>query len=122
MGRVFGLLKIFRKDLIMMIIAALNKDTPAKVRVLLLLACLYVISPVDILPDAIPFAGIADDMVIIPAAVYGLKQMLPGSIAASSEIKANTIIKRGGVIAFIAALVILFWISLIFFAFYKLLF
>jgi len=122
MGRVFGLLKVFRKDLIMMIIAGLNKDTPAKVRILLFLACLYVLSPVDILPDAVPFAGVVDDMVVIPAAVYGLKQMLPGSVAAASESKANTVIKRGGVIALVAALVIFFWISLIFFAFYKLLF
>ena len=122
MRRVFGLLKVFRRDLIMMIIAASNKRTPPKVRILLLLACLYVLSPVDILPDALPFAGVVDDMLIIPAAVYGLKQMLPKTVEETSEQKAEKVIKRGGVIALAAALIVLFWVSLIFFAFYKLVF
>lgn len=122
MGRVFGLLKIFRRDLIMMLIAAFNKKTPVKVRALLFIACLYVLSPVDILPDSVPFAGVADDMLIIPAAVYGLKQLLPQTVASDSEKKADGVIKKGGAIVFAAALIILFWISLIVFAFYKLIF
>lgn len=122
MGRIFGLLKVFRKDLIMMMIAAFNKNTPSKARMLIFLACLYVLSPVDIIPEAVPFAGVFDDMVIIPAAVYGIKQMLPASVASSSETQANSVIKRGGIIVFAAALIIIFWISLIVLAFYKLLF
>ena len=106
----------------MIIIAALNKNTPAKARALLLLAALYVLSPVDILPDALPFAGVVDDMIIIPAVVYGLKQMLPSSVVRASEKKADATIKKGGLIVAGAALIILFWILLIGFAFYKLIF
>lgn len=122
MRRVLGLLKVFRRDLIMMIIAATNKRTPQKVRLLLFLACLYVLSPVDILPDALPFAGAIDDMLIIPAAVYGLRQMLPQTVAEDSDKKAESVMKRGGAIAAIAALIVLFWVSLVFFVFYKLVF
>lgn len=104
-----------------MIIAAFNKDTPSKVRALIFLACLYILSPADIIPDIIPFAGVMDDMVIIPAAVYGLRQLLPARVAISSEQRADYVIKRGGIIAAIGALAVIFWVSLIFYAFYKLL-
>ena len=120
MGRIFGLLKVFRRDLMVMIIAAFNKGTPKKVKFLSLIALLYVLSPADILPDAVPFAGILDDMVIIPAATYGLKSMLPKSVASSSEQKADKAIKKGGMIVFAAALIIVFWIALISYFLYKL--
>ncbi|MBR3624269.1 MAG: DUF1232 domain-containing protein [Selenomonadaceae bacterium] len=113
MGRIFGLLKVFRRDLMVMMIAAYNKKTPLKVKFLALMAFCYVISPIDALPETVPFAGLIDDMVIIPAATYGLKKMLPKDVAKSSEEKADRAIKKGGMIVLAAALIILFWIVLI---------
>jgi uncharacterized membrane protein YkvA (DUF1232 family) len=41
------------------------------------LLLLYLVSPVDLLPDFIPLLGIVDDLVLIPLAVRFLLQRLP---------------------------------------------
>ena len=44
---------------------------------LMLLVPLYLISPVDLIPDFIPFLGIMDDFVIVPLLMSWLVSMLP---------------------------------------------
>jgi uncharacterized membrane protein YkvA (DUF1232 family) len=42
---------------------------------------LYVLSPVDLLPDVIPFFGVMDDLVVVPLAMRWLLKRLPPEIA-----------------------------------------
>lgn len=44
---------------------------------------LYVLSPVDLLPDVLPFVGVVDDIVLVPLAIRWLLKRLPPEIAAS---------------------------------------
>jgi uncharacterized membrane protein YkvA (DUF1232 family) len=37
----------------------------------------YVISPIDLIPDFIPFVGVVDDLVLIPLAIRFLLSRLP---------------------------------------------
>lgn len=71
MGRILGLLRLFRRDIIVMLMALKERDTPGKVKGLLLLSILYLISPIDLIPDAVPFFGFLDDAVIVPTAICG---------------------------------------------------
>lgn len=41
---------------------------------------LYLISPIDLIPDVIPVLGVLDDMVIVPLAIRWLLKMLPPGI------------------------------------------
>jgi uncharacterized membrane protein YkvA (DUF1232 family) len=41
------------------------------------LIALYVISPIDLLPDVLPVLGIADDIVLVPLAIRWLLKRLP---------------------------------------------
>ena len=41
---------------------------------------IYIISPVDLVPDFIPFIGIADDLVLVPLGVRLLLSKLPARI------------------------------------------
>jgi uncharacterized membrane protein YkvA (DUF1232 family) len=45
------------------------------------LIALYVISPIDIIPDFIPVIGFLDDMVLVPLAIRWLLKRLPPEIA-----------------------------------------
>lgn len=45
------------------------------------LIALYVISPIDIIPDFIPVIGFLDDMVLVPLAIRWLLRRLPPEIA-----------------------------------------
>jgi uncharacterized membrane protein YkvA (DUF1232 family) len=46
---------------------------------------LYVISPIDLIPDVIPIIGIVDDVVLVPLAIRWLLARLPAHIRADVE-------------------------------------
>lgn len=48
------------------------------------LIALYLLSPVDLLPDALPFIGVIDDIVLVPLAIRFLLRRLPPEIAAAA--------------------------------------
>lgn len=52
------------------------------------LIVLYVFSPIDIIPDVIPFVGAMDDIVLVPLAIRWLLKRLPPEIAAAARRRA----------------------------------
>ena len=48
------------------------------------LIVLYVISPVDLVPDVLPVIGVIDDLVLVPLAIRWLLDRLPPDIAAAA--------------------------------------
>ena len=120
MRRIWGLLKIFRRDLIVMILALFNRETPVKVKGLLLLAIAYLLSPFDIMPDTIPLAGLIDDAVILPAAICGLKNMLPNKVLQASETKAGRVARQTPLLIVAASTIILLWLALVFYIIFSL--
>ncbi|KQP23515.1 YkvA family protein [Pseudorhodoferax sp. Leaf267] len=46
---------------------------------------LYLLSPIDLLPDAIPFLGVMDDVILLPLAVRWLLARLPAGLQADLE-------------------------------------
>lgn len=43
---------------------------------------LYLLSPLDLIPDALPLVGIVDDLVLVPAAVRWMLRRLPERVRA----------------------------------------
>lgn len=46
---------------------------------------LYLISPIDLIPDFIPFVGVLDDVVLVPLAIRFLLKKLPDVIRADIQ-------------------------------------
>ena len=113
MLRIFMLLRMLRRDLAVLFLSLLRRDTPRTVKVLFPLALLYLISPVDLIPEAIPVLGAVDDAVILPAATAFLVRMLPPQIRAQSE---QRVTRYGTMVLVAASIVVLLWIALIFYA------
>lgn len=44
------------------------------------LIVLYVVSPIDFIPDVIPFFGVMDDVVLLPLAIRFLLKRLPAAV------------------------------------------
>ena len=122
MGRILGFFRLFRRDLILMFIAMRDPRTPKTVKGLLALAALYLISPVDLIPDTIPLLGMMDDVVIIPAAVCGLMNLLPPAVRRESEEKAARAARRMPYILLAASFMIFLWVMFIIWAIYALIF
>ena len=67
----------FRRELGLLWRAFFAPETPMHLKALMLLVPLYLISPLDLIPDFIPIAGWLDDPVIIPMLVSWIVSMLP---------------------------------------------
>lgn len=72
-----GRLLQFRTELVMLWRAFMAPMTPVWLKGLMLLVPLYLISPLDLIPDFIPFAGWLDDLVVIPLLVSWIVSLLP---------------------------------------------
>ena len=72
-----GRLLQFRKELVMLWSAFMTPNTPLHLKALMLLVPLYLVSPIDFIPDFIPLAGWLDDLVVIPLLVSWIVSLLP---------------------------------------------
>lgn len=57
---------------------------PAWLKVGTVLVVLYVLSPIDLIPDWIPFAGWMDDLAVVTLAIRWMLRNLPPEVAAGS--------------------------------------
>lgn len=64
----------FAEDLVAAYYCAIDPQTPAKAKALLLAALAYFVLPADLLPDFIPGLGFTDDLAVIVAAVSMVRE------------------------------------------------
>jgi uncharacterized membrane protein YkvA (DUF1232 family) len=57
---------------------------PAWLKLGAALIALYVFSPIDLLPDVLPFVGVVDDLVLVPLAIRWMLTKLPPELAQAS--------------------------------------
>lgn len=57
-----------------------DQDAPWIARIPALLSILYLISPIDLIPDAIPLAGWIDDLIVVPVLLGISAKLLPYSV------------------------------------------
>ena len=71
---------LFRGDSRRLLIALKHPQSPGWLKVGTALIVLYVLSPIDLIPDFIPFIGALDDIVLVPLAIGWLLKLLPVEI------------------------------------------
>lgn len=54
--------------------------TPIISKVIMILTLIYLISPIDIIPDIIPFAGFIDELIVIPLLFWLALRFIPKEI------------------------------------------
>ena len=57
-----------------------HPKTPKISRWLLAAALAYFLSPIDLIPDAIPLLGQLDDLLIVPGLIYAALAFIPASV------------------------------------------
>lgn len=83
--KLWSWIKTIRHDALLLFFAWKNGATPKELKSMILLVLLYLVSPLDLVPDVVPFAGLIDDMVLVPAAISFLSKLLPPGVMAEAQ-------------------------------------
>jgi uncharacterized membrane protein YkvA (DUF1232 family) len=70
---------------------------------------IYVVSPIDIIPDYIPLSGWLDDLVIVPLGLAVLRKVTTGFDVVNARARAETGVRRIMFWAVLALVVAVFW-------------
>ena len=72
---------LIRTDARRLWIALRHPAAPSWLKLGTALIVVYVLSPIDLVPDVIPFVGVVDDLVVVPLAIRWLLRHLPVEVA-----------------------------------------
>ena len=79
---------VLRGDARRLWFAVRHPAAPAWLKVGTALVVLYLVSPIDLIPDALPVIGVVDDLIVVPLAIRWLQSRMPAEIAAAERRRA----------------------------------
>jgi uncharacterized membrane protein YkvA (DUF1232 family) len=75
---------VLRGDARLLWFALRHPAAPGWLKLGTALLALYVVSPIDLIPDVLPVIGFVDDLVLVPLAIRWLLKRLPPEITAAA--------------------------------------
>ena len=93
----FRLGRLFRtlgRDIVVLWYAARHPATPLLMKLGILLLALYVISPLDFIPDWLALFGLVDDVGLIALGIPLLFNLLPESVLRDARVAAESRLSR----------------------------
>jgi len=82
------------RDGLALYVAARNPRTRWYAKLLALVVAAYALSPIDLIPDAIPVLGLLDEVILLPIAIALIVRLIPAEIMAESRATAQAIVDR----------------------------
>lgn len=64
-----------------------HPDAPGWLKIGTAGVLLYLLSPIDLIPDVVPLLGVVDDIVIVPAAIRWMLNRLPAHIREQADMR-----------------------------------
>ena len=81
---------VLRGDARQLWFALRHPNAPGWLKLGTAMIAIYLFSPIDLIPDALPLIGVVDDLVLVPMAVRWLLKCLPADVArAAAERRAR---------------------------------
>lgn len=84
--RLFKLFKLTGREAALLWYACRNPATPRMIKLGALLLALYVISPIDLIPDAIPVLGWLDDATLLAFALPAILKLVPERVMVNARL------------------------------------
>ena len=98
MGRIFRRLlersRALRTEALALGLAVRHPLTPWYAKLVVAATVVYVVTPVDFIPDFFPVLGIVDDLIFIPVALAFAVRFVPAGVLADCRARAEAVIKR----------------------------
>src|SRR5437764_13829603 len=83
-----------RVELIALALAARHPFTPWYAKLVIAGCVAYALTPVDLIPDAIPIVGFIDDLIFIPLAIALAVRFIPPPVLADCRVRSREIEAR----------------------------
>ncbi len=82
------------RDGLTLYVAARDPRTPRIAKLLALLVAAYALSPIDLIPDAIPVLGLVDEVILLPIAISLIARLIPADVMAENRVAAQGMVER----------------------------
>lgn len=113
---------MLKKEIIILYYAMKDKRTTLLSKIPALVSVLYLLSPIDLIPDFIPFAGYVDDLVVVPLLLNLSIRLLPEEVREESMVLASRNKRKFQLIGVAIIIILLALLTGIFFLFRNLFF
>jgi uncharacterized membrane protein YkvA (DUF1232 family) len=95
----------WKEQILMLYFALTDRDAPWIARIPAIISLFYLVSPIDFIPDTIPFAGWIDDLIIVPLLLGLSAKLLPYGIRQNARAQARRNSSRINLFLFILGIV-----------------
>lgn len=115
-GRLFqfwALVKMVRENAMILFYAWRHPQTPYYIKGILTAVVIYVLSPIDLLPDYLPLVGIADDVTLFTGAMLYLTNLLPAPVLTESRRQSEKWARRMPYIFAVIVVAAVAWIVIV---------
>ena len=111
--RFWAWLKVMQNNVVIMYYAWKHPHTPVYIKGLLAMLMVYTVSPMDILPDYLPFLGFVDDATLISITILYVMRLLPDSVRMDCQQKSERWRDRMSLFLGVGIIVLAAWIILL---------
>lgn len=98
-----------RRDAHVLWIAARDPRTPLLAKMIGAFVAVYVLSPIDLIPDFVPVIGLLDELILVPVGMWAAWRLVPGPLMAQFVATADAAVERP-VSRAGAAIIVLLWL------------
>src|SRR6187549_1759745 len=102
--------RALKRDIHAVALAARDPRVPWYAKALALCVAGYALSPIDLIPDFIPFFGYLDDLIIVPLGILAVVKLIPPEIMAKHRAAAALASERP-ISRVAAAMIVIIWIA-----------
>ena len=81
--------KKLKTDIPAVFLALKEKNTPWYAKIIAAVVVIYALSPIDLIPDFIPFFGYLDDVILLPALIAWCIKCIPNDLFQSCRARAQ---------------------------------
>ena len=101
--------KRLKREVMTLYFVARDPRTPWYAQGLAFVVVGYALSPFDLIPDAIPFLGLLDDLILVPAGIWLVLKLVPKNILEEARVEASKAESRP--VSYVAAgFMIVIWV------------
>jgi uncharacterized membrane protein YkvA (DUF1232 family) len=93
-SRLRRLLRAAGRDAVVLWYACRNPATPISVKLIAALLAVYVVSPIDLVPDTIPILGWIDDVALLGLGIPAVLKLVPSNSLSQASIAAEKFLSK----------------------------